>query len=310
MSSPTELGVRSLKRIGRYLEGRRRLVFRYPWQTAKVVDGYSDTDWAGCTKTRKSTSGGFVMLGTHLLKSWSTTQGGPALSSGEAEFYGVSKEIGVSLGLSALLHDVGIELPLRCWTDSTATLGICQRQGLGKLRHLDTRCLWIQHVVRNGVVELRKVLGTENPADLFTKHLTSAENIEYLLGLMGCEFRDGRPGAAPDLRVGRLAENDILQADLGGEAETQEEIEWDGRSHPRVEWEGLVLPEARQGRRGLLPHRQDQLEWLYPRALAVAAEEEHEDSSPGAWELRGIDLGRACAINGSQTLWASGGTQG
>ena len=35
---------------------------------------YSDSDWAGCLKTRKSTSGGALMLGGHCIKSWSTAQ--------------------------------------------------------------------------------------------------------------------------------------------------------------------------------------------------------------------------------------------
>ncbi len=143
----------------------------YPWQTVSRVDTYSDTDWAGCLKTRKSTSGGCLMLGTHLLKSWSSTQTSISLSSGEAEFYGVVKASGVSLGYQALLRDVGLNLPIRVWTDSSATIGICGRQGLGKLRPVDTQSLWIQQRVRNGSVELFKVKGEENPTDLFTKHL-------------------------------------------------------------------------------------------------------------------------------------------
>ena len=58
MSAPTELGGTALKRLGRYLVGHKRLVFEYPWQEASGFDIYSDTDWAGCLKTRKSTSGG------------------------------------------------------------------------------------------------------------------------------------------------------------------------------------------------------------------------------------------------------------
>ena len=127
-------------------------MFMYPWQVTDVVDVYSDTDWAGCPKTRKSTSGGCVMLGSHLIKSWSSTQSSVSLSSGEAEFYGVVKAAGMGLGYSSLLADVGIRVPLRVWTDSTATIGICGRQGLGKLRHIDTQCLWIQQRVRDGTL--------------------------------------------------------------------------------------------------------------------------------------------------------------
>ena len=63
MSAPTELAMTALRRLGRYLIGKPRLVFRYPYQDANTVDCYSDTDWAGCPKTRKYTSGGCLMLG-------------------------------------------------------------------------------------------------------------------------------------------------------------------------------------------------------------------------------------------------------
>ena len=149
MSSPTDLSLAALKRLGRYVHGHRRLVYHYPWQTVSRGDTHSDTDWAGCLKTRKSTSGGCLMLGSHLLKSWSSTQSSISLSSGEAEFYGVVRAGGVSLGYQALLRDVGLNMPIRVWTDSSATIGICGRQELVKLRHVDTQCLWIQQRVRD-----------------------------------------------------------------------------------------------------------------------------------------------------------------
>jgi len=181
MANPTECSLGALKKLGRYVEGRRRLVYLYQWQAADHVDVYSDTDWSGCPRTRKSTSGGCIVLGRHLIKSWSSTQGLVSLSSGEAEYYGVVRAAGSGLGYQSLLRDLGVELPLRVWTDSTATIGICGRSGLGKLRHIDTQCLWLQQKIRRGAFELRKVKGTDNPADLFTKHLVSAGTVETFL---------------------------------------------------------------------------------------------------------------------------------
>ena len=82
------------------------------------------------------------MLGRHTIKHWSSTMPSVALSSGEAEFYGVVRGAGQGLGYQSLIGDLGLSLPLRMWTDSSAAIGICSRQGLGKLRHLDThtRC--------------------------------------------------------------------------------------------------------------------------------------------------------------------------
>ena len=133
MSTPTEAALVALKGIGRYLEGHSRLVYKYVFQEASMSDCCSDTDWAGCPRTRRSTSGGCLMLGKHLVKSWSTTQGPISLPSGEAEFYGVVKASSVALGYQAIMEDLGQKLEVRVWTDSTATMGICGRRGLGKL---------------------------------------------------------------------------------------------------------------------------------------------------------------------------------
>ena len=120
------------------------------------------------------------MLGRHTIKHWSSTQPSVTLSSGEAEFYGVVRGAGQGLGYQALLRDLGLELPLRVWTDSSAALGICSRQGLGKLRHLDTHTLWVQQAVRSKRLVMKKVSGEENPADLLTKHSLSQERASKL----------------------------------------------------------------------------------------------------------------------------------
>ena len=154
MSQPTELGLQDLKRMARYLVGRPRLIWEYRWQEAHNFDVYSDTDWAGCPRTRKSTSGGCVLIGSHLIKAWSSTQPGIALSSGEAEVVGVTKASAIALGFKSLPKDFGQDMKGRVWTDSSAAIGICKRQGLGKLRHLDTQMLWVQQRVRNNDLDL------------------------------------------------------------------------------------------------------------------------------------------------------------
>ena len=98
MSRPSESDWQALKRLGRYLIDKVRVVTKYKYQeTANILTLWVDTDYAGCTKTRKSTSGGVVLLGSHHLKGWSVTQSVVALSSGEAEYYGIVQ--GASVGL-------------------------------------------------------------------------------------------------------------------------------------------------------------------------------------------------------------------
>ena len=141
------------------------------------------------------------MLGAHVIKSWVSTQASIALSSGEAEFNGVEKGAGVALGYQSLLRDLGHDVSLRVWTDSTAAIGIASRQGLGKLRHLDTHTLWIQQAVRSKRFALHKIDGLKNPADLFTKHAASRDKLQSLVNLYECRFTGGRAAAAPLTRT-------------------------------------------------------------------------------------------------------------
>lgn len=200
MSSPTETSAGALKRMGRYLLDHKRPVYTYPWQEASGIDVYSDTDWPGGPRTRRSTSGGCVMFGKHAIRTWSSTQPSVTFSSGEAEFYGLVKAAGAGLGHQSIMRDFGLTTPVRVWTDSSAALGISTRSGLGKLRHLETHTLWVQKNVGVGAIQVRKVRGDVNPADLFTKHLGSEEKRHQLVKLFGCEYRSGRSEAAPVLR--------------------------------------------------------------------------------------------------------------
>ena len=125
----------AMKRLGRYLLGHKRLVWTYPWPRAEGID-CSDTDWTGCPRTRRLTNGGFVMIGQHCIRTWSSTQQSVTLSSGETEFYGLVKAAGERFDHQSLLKDMGLEMPVCVWTDSSAAIGITTRSGVGKLRHL------------------------------------------------------------------------------------------------------------------------------------------------------------------------------
>ena len=92
------------------------------------------------------------MVGGHVLKTWSSTQPAVSLSSGEAEYYGVVKAMGTTMGQQALFDDLGLKLGARVWTDSSAAIGVANRIRLGKNRHLATHTLWVQQHVRSGKV--------------------------------------------------------------------------------------------------------------------------------------------------------------
>ena len=57
------------------------------------------------------------------MKPWSSTQDSIALSSGEAEFYGIVKGASIGLGLKGMLADMGICRELEVFTDASAAKG-------------------------------------------------------------------------------------------------------------------------------------------------------------------------------------------
>ena len=112
------------------------------------------------------------MMGTHVLKTWSTNQNVIALSSGEAELYAITKAACQTLGMISLARDFGEEFQSEVKCDANATLGIIHRRGLGKLRHINVPYLWLQEKLADNSLTAGKIPGPENPADLMTKHLS------------------------------------------------------------------------------------------------------------------------------------------
>ena len=121
-----------------------------------------------------------LYIGRHLIGASSTTQNVVALSSGESEYHGLVKTSSRALGLQALARDFGLELSVKVLVDSTACKGIASRRGVGKIRHLHVQVLWVQSAVQDGKISVLKVAGTENSADLGTKHLAAREMVQSL----------------------------------------------------------------------------------------------------------------------------------
>ena len=110
----------------------------------------TDSDWGGARGDRRSTAGGVWFLGHHCIKTWSATQGSIALSSAEAELYAMVDGVTRAKGLLSLAMELGyIKLSnvVRLGTDSSAAKSFVNRWGLGKMRHLEIRDLWLQNEV-------------------------------------------------------------------------------------------------------------------------------------------------------------------
>ena len=199
VSAPSKHSIDKLKRLVRYIVGLPRLVWLFPYQEpADALDTYVDTDFAGCLRTRRSTSGGLILRGAHLIQHWSSTQTTVALSSGEAELSGICRGAARGKGTRSLALDLGLTFILNVHTDATAAFGICRRRGLGKVRHLAVAVLWVQDRVKSKDFALLKVLGHSDPADILTKHVDAA-TLQRALARMRIEPETGRASAAAEI---------------------------------------------------------------------------------------------------------------
>ena len=146
--------------------------------------------------------------------------------------YAIATTASEALGLKAMCKGFGRHADPDIHVDASAAIGIAQRKGLGKLRHLDTQALWIQDAVRTKRVNVLKVPGSENVSDIGTKHL-DAPTLNKLLKMIGVEFRDGRATSAPEL------------VDQGAKASPEKKVSWEDQSGVKLIIEPNHKPTAR-----------------------------------------------------------------
>ena len=172
MAQPTRGHLKKLRRLARYLIEAPRVVWKFKYQGAcDHFQVYSDSDWAGCKRTARSTSGGAIMLGGHCIRTWSSTQKFVTLSSAEAELMAAVRASTEAVGIVQLASDWGMQATASICVDSSAALAVVSRKGNGRLRHVRVGHLWLQEKANSGELVYRKVRGELNPADLMTKSL-------------------------------------------------------------------------------------------------------------------------------------------
>ena len=173
MSSLTGQDHSKLKKLVRFLVGVKEVLWEYPWQEEREATGINiqdDSVWAGCERTRRSTSRGCITVGQHPLQTWSSTQSVVATSSAEAELCGMNEGASRGLGLQSMMLELGIEVKLFLMTDSAAAKSFSSTRGLRRMRHVEVQDLWLQELVQKGRLHVLKINGLVNVADTLTKY--------------------------------------------------------------------------------------------------------------------------------------------
>ena len=185
-AKPTELHLKEVKRIFRYLRSTINMGLWYPKDSGFNLTAFSDADHAGDQVTAKSTSGGAQFLGEKLVSWSSKKQDCTALSTAEAEYVSLSACCAQVLWMRTQLTDYGFtfdRIPMYC--DSKSAIAIsCNPVHHSKTKHIKVRYHFIKEHVEEGTVELFFVKTDYQLADLFTKALPK-ERFDYLVRRIG-----------------------------------------------------------------------------------------------------------------------------
>ncbi|CAL1141687.1 unnamed protein product [Cladocopium goreaui] len=249
MARPTKTAMSAVKKLGSYLMWTKEMKLYYGkaelyqsvmqrWFGGQqrleskpfMLELFSDSDWATCKTSRRSTSSGLIFLNSCLIHSHSRAQNSVSLSSMEAEILAATgllvEGIYIKQVLQFLVDDNGglgsqNKVMMRLRLDSTSAQAFFSRLGPGKAKHLATRLLWTQQALRRSWFCVDRIATRENPADLNTKAL-SKERRTFLMRRIGLEcdvFEDEDevlPGQSRKKQLVKLLVNMVMASNLQG----------------------------------------------------------------------------------------------
>lgn len=174
MHDPHELHLNALKRILRYIKGTITHGIKLKPTTISKITTYTDADWAGCTTTRRSTSGYCVFLGDNLVSWSSKRQLTMSRSSAEAEYCSVANAVAETTWLENLLLELHcpISTAMIVYCDNVITVYLStnpvQHQ---RTKHVEIDIHFVWECVALGQVRVLRVPSAHQYADIFTNGL-------------------------------------------------------------------------------------------------------------------------------------------
>ncbi|GJT39528.1 putative ribonuclease H-like domain-containing protein [Tanacetum coccineum] len=169
--TPTTSNLEAVKKIFKYLKGQPRLGLWYPRESPFVLEAYSDSDYAGANKDRKSTTGGCQFLGRRLISWQCKKQTIVATSSTEAEYVAAANCCGQVLWIQNQLLDYGYNfMNTKIFIDNQSTICIVKNPVFHqRTKHIEIRHHFIRNANEKKLIQVLKIHTDDNVADLLTK---------------------------------------------------------------------------------------------------------------------------------------------
>ncbi|XP_052724064.1 uncharacterized mitochondrial protein AtMg00810-like [Vigna angularis] len=168
VQSPTDYHYRAIQHILRYIKSKPSKGLFFPADSPMQLKAFSDSDWATCPNTRRSTIGFCIFLGSSLISWKSKKQRTVSRSSTEAEYRALAATVCEIQWLSYLLQDLQIEEsgtpPLYC--DNKSTRHIAHNQNFHeRTKHIELDCHVVREKVQERLLNLLPVRSDQQLAD-------------------------------------------------------------------------------------------------------------------------------------------------
>ncbi|XP_015935990.1 uncharacterized mitochondrial protein AtMg00810-like [Arachis duranensis] len=189
LDKPTDFHLRAAHRILRYIKSAPAKGLFFPSQSDLRVTGFSDSDWAACSDSRRSITAYCFYIGNSIVSWKSKKQTTVASSSAEAEYRALASATCETIWIKKIFSDIGLDYtePINLYCDSQAAIHIATNPVFHeRTKHIEVDC----HVVRDKILEklihLMPISTHEQIADLLTKPLAPG-TFSTLVGKLGLQ---------------------------------------------------------------------------------------------------------------------------
>ncbi|GJS81156.1 putative ribonuclease H-like domain-containing protein [Tanacetum coccineum] len=169
--TPKVSHLHAVKRIFRYLKGQPKLGLWYPRDSPFDLEAFSDSDYAGASLDRKSTTGGCQFLGKRLISWQCKKQTIVANSTTEAEYVAAANCCRQVLWIQNQMLDYGFNfMNTKIYIDNESTICIVKNPVFhSKTKHIEIRHHFIRDSYEKRLIQVIKIHTDHNVADLLTK---------------------------------------------------------------------------------------------------------------------------------------------
>ncbi|GJR54971.1 hypothetical protein Tco_1405492 [Tanacetum coccineum] len=184
--TPKVSHLHAVKRIFRYLKGQPKLGLWYPRDSPFDLEAFSDSDYAGASLDRKSTTGGCQFLGKRLISWQCKKQTIVANSTTEAEYVAAANCCGQVLWIQNQMHDYMFNfMNTKIYIDNESTICIVKNPVFhSKTKHIEIRHHFIRDSYEKRLIQVIKIHTDHNVADLLTKAF-DVGRFQYLTASIG-----------------------------------------------------------------------------------------------------------------------------